>query len=55
MSDIACLWYVMNVEKVHQECYLARQQVLVTVYCSNTFVVGAPQKYVFYRSFVPFI
>ena len=30
MSDIACVRYVMDVDKVHRECYLARQQVLVT-------------------------
>ena len=40
---IACGEYVMNVDKVHRECYLARHQVLVTVVCSKTFVVRTVQ------------
>ena len=50
VSYIACRKCVMNVDKVHRECYMARHRVLVTVICSKTFVVGALQKCVFYRS-----
>lgn len=41
----------MNVDKMHG----ARHEVLVTVICSKTFVVGALQKCVFYRSAGPYI
>jgi len=32
----------MKVDKVHWECYLAKHQVLVTIFRSKTFVVGTP-------------
>jgi hypothetical protein len=41
---IACQMYLMNVDKVNWDCYLARHQVLGIDICSKTFVVGALQK-----------
>jgi hypothetical protein len=47
---IACQRCLRNVYKVHRDCFQERHRVLVTTVCSETFIIGALQKCLFYCS-----